>query len=139
MNAQAHQQEWQQAQTIAENLLPKIAQLYRKKGIELLMFGKTLVDASTIDMIKLTHLAHRYTHQSLNLQQIEPLIEQLCDMPLSPCYIDIGKLSQQYKRHEPGSIGHFLVSELREALNGQTVTAPKDVVLYGFGRIWGVY
>ncbi|MGV3003462.1 glyceraldehyde-3-phosphate dehydrogenase [Vibrio sp. E150_018] len=135
MNAQAHQQEWQQAQTIAENLLPKIAQLYRQKGVELLMFGKTLINASTIDMIKLTHLAHRYTHQSLNLQQIEPLIEQLCDMPLSPCYIDIGKLSQQYKCHESGSIGHFLVSELREALNGQTVTDPKDVVLYGFGRI----
>lgn len=32
MNAQVHQQEWQQAQTIAENLLPKIAQLYRKKA-----------------------------------------------------------------------------------------------------------
>lgn len=137
MNPQVHQQEWQQSQTIAENLLPKIAQLYRQKGVELLMFGKTLVNAGTIDMIKLTRLSQRYTQSNLTLQQIEPLINQLCQLPLSPCYIDIGKLSQQYIQHHAhtDSHSHFLASALSDALTGQTIAEPKDVVLYGFGRI----
>lgn len=137
MNPQAHQKEWQQSQTISENLLPIIAQLYRQKGVELLMFGKTLINASTINIIKLTQRSQRYTQANLSLQQIEPLIKQLNQLPLSPCYIDIGRLTQQYIEHhsKTDNHGHFLATVLSEALNGQTISQPKDVVLYGFGRI----
>ena len=61
MTPEKHLLEWQTSQTIAETISPILGQLYRDKGVEVLLFGKTLVNAATIDIIKAHRLARRYT------------------------------------------------------------------------------
>lgn len=137
MSPEKHLLDWQTSQTIAESISPLLAQLYRQKGVEVLLFGKTLVNAATIDIIKAHRLARRFTNTNLSPQQTLPLIQHLATMPLSPCRIDVGQLAQQFWNHHEDEHGldDFLQTALIGAMNGETVSTPRDVVLYGFGRI----
>jgi glyceraldehyde 3-phosphate dehydrogenase len=116
---------------------PLIGQLYRQKGVEVILFGKTLINADTIDIIKTHRIARRYTGSSLSLQQTMPILQQLSEMELSPCRVDIGQMAHQFwqAHKEEHGLKDFLATALQGALNGEVMNEPKDVVLYGFGRI----
>ena len=137
MSPEKHLLDWQTSQTIAESISPLLGQLYRQKGVEVLLFGKTLVNAATIDIIKTHRLARRYTGTPLTPEQTLPLIKALSEMALSPCRVDIGQLAHQFwqGRDDEHGVKDFLHTSLMGAMDGKTVTEPRDVVLYGFGRI----
>ncbi|EMW7169514.1 glyceraldehyde-3-phosphate dehydrogenase [Vibrio fluvialis] len=137
MSPEKHLLEWQTSQTIAEAMSPLIGQLYRQKGVEVILFGKTLINADTIDIIKTHRIARRYTGSSLSLQQTMPILQQLSEMELSPCRVDIGQMAHQFwqAHDEEHGLKDFLATALQGALNGEVMNEPKDVVLYGFGRI----
>ncbi|EGU42696.1 glyceraldehyde-3-phosphate dehydrogenase [Vibrio ichthyoenteri ATCC 700023] len=137
MSPEKHLLEWQTSQTIAETIYPLLGQLYRQKGVEVLLFGKTLVNAATIDIIKTHRLARHYSGHALSPNQTLPFIQALCTMPLSPCRVDVGQLADKFwQNHDDANgIDDFLYSALANAMNGEGVAKPKDVVLYGFGRI----
>lgn len=138
MSPEKHLLDWQTSQTIAETITPMIRQLYRQNGVEVLLFGKTQVNAYVIDIIKTHRLARHYTGTPLSLEQTFPLIKALTELDgLSSCRVDIGQLAHQYwqDNDDEAGISDFLQSVLRDAMNGEPVSEPKDVVLYGFGRI----
>ncbi|MCG6408166.1 glyceraldehyde-3-phosphate dehydrogenase [Vibrio fluvialis] len=137
MSPEKHLLEWQTSQTIAEAMSPLIGQLYRQKGVEVILFGKTLINADTIDIIKTHRIARRYTGSSLSLQQTMPILQQLSEMELSPCRVDIGQMAHQFwqAHEEEHGLKDFLATALQGAQNGEVMNEPKDVVLYGFGRI----
>lgn len=58
-------------------------------------------------------------------------------MRLSPCRVDVGRLAHQYwENHDDvAAMDDFLQTALVESLEGEAMTKPRDVVLYGFGRI----
>ncbi|MBO0213609.1 glyceraldehyde-3-phosphate dehydrogenase [Vibrio sp. Vb2880] len=137
MSPEKHLLEWQTSQTIAESMSPLIGQLYRQKGVEVILFGKTLINADTIDIIKTHRIARRYTGSPLSLEQTMPIVQQLAEMNLSPCRVDIGQMAHQFWQSHDDEHGlkDFLATALQGALNGDVMNEPKDVVLYGFGRI----
>jgi len=138
MSPEKHLLDWQISQTIAEATTPMIRQLYREKGVEVLLFGKTLVNAYVIDVIKSHRLARHYTGTPLSLEQTLPVIKGLTELDgISACRVDVGQLAHQYWQNhsDESAIKDFLMSSLADAMNGGTVSEPKDVVLYGFGRI----
>ncbi|PXA72963.1 glyceraldehyde-3-phosphate dehydrogenase [Vibrio sp. 11986-1-5] len=137
MSPEKHRLDWQISQTIAESMSPLIGKLYRQAGVEILLFGKTLINATTIDIIKAHKIASRYIGESLSLEQTIPLLTSLAEMTLSPCKIDIGQLAHRYWQHhdDADAMQDYLHTALVEAVNGQPMNQPKDVVLYGFGRI----
>ncbi|MGF1709798.1 glyceraldehyde-3-phosphate dehydrogenase [Vibrio kagoshimensis] len=137
MSPEKHLLDWQTSQTIAESISPTLGQLYRQKGVEVILFGKTLVNATTIDIIKAHRIAKRYTGSLLTPEQTQPIIQHLLNMDLSPCRIDIGRLAHMFweNREDTTGLDDFLQTALLESLNGEAMTEPRDVVLYGFGRI----
>ncbi len=137
MSPEKHHLDWQVSQTIAESMSPLIGKLYRQAGVEILLFGKTMINATTIDIIKAHKIASRYIGQDLSLEQTMPLLESLVTMTLSPCKVDIGQLAHRYWSHYDDSkaMEDYLHTALAEVINGQPMNQPKDVVLYGFGRI----
>ena len=66
MSPEKHLLDWQTSQTIAESIAPTLGQLYRQKGVEVILFGKTLVNATTIDIIK----AHRPGRRAPGLEEV---------------------------------------------------------------------
>lgn len=133
-----YQRSWQERQEYAENMQPIIGRLYRNKGIELVVYGKPLVNATTIDIIKAHKTVERYEQQKLRLRESFPVLEAISKLDLAPGRIDLGKLAFAftYKNAAEGlSLEQYLQRELASLLNRPDDLQPTDVVLYGFGRI----
>ncbi|NUY55143.1 glyceraldehyde-3-phosphate dehydrogenase [Salinivibrio sp. EAGSL] len=129
--------DWQTSQTHSETMYPLLSQLYRQKGVEIQLFGRQLINASTIDIIKAHRVARRYTGDTLAPSQTLPLIEAMAELDLAPSKIDIGQLAWTYWQSHDSEHGitDFLHSQLNHLIGTGNSVEPKDVVLYGFGRI----
>ena len=134
-----YQTSWQERQTFAENMQPITGQLFRNKGIEISIYGRPLVNASAIDIIKAHRSVALHEENKLRLRESFPFLQALAKMELAPARIDVGKLAYRYlfKGEANGlSIEQFLEKELLSiTAKGNDVQETKDVVLYGFGRI----
>jgi len=133
-----YQTSWQERQTFAETMQPIIGQLFRNKGIEISIYGKPLVNASAIDIIKAHKSVQLHEGTRLRLRESLPFLEILSGMDLAPASVDVGKLAYRYLQNEAaGSLSkeEFLKKELDSIGKKSEVSNRKDVVLYGFGRI----
>ncbi|MGY0615357.1 glyceraldehyde-3-phosphate dehydrogenase [Vibrio sp. FJH11] len=137
MSPEKYLQDWQTSQAIAESISPLIGKLYRQKGIEVVLFGKTLINATTIDILKTHRVARRVTGSPLSLEYTMPIIEALCEMSISSCRVDVGQLATQYwnDHEDTAALGDFLQTALHGARDADSSLKARDVVLYGFGRI----
>ncbi len=132
-----YQASWQERQTFAENMQPIIGQLYRNKGIEISVYGRPLVTATPIDIIKAHKSVALHEESKLRLRESFPFVEALNKMSLAPARIDVGKLAYNYlfKGDANGlSIEQYLEKELAD-IQSAGDNHSQDVVLYGFGRI----
>lgn len=133
-----YQKSWQERQEFAENMQPIIGRLYRNKGIEVVVYGRPLVNATTIEIIKAHKSVERFEGQKLRLRESFPVLEAISKMNLAPGRIDIAKLaySFNFKNADKSlSLEAYLERELVSLLNQTDNVKTTDVVLYGFGRI----
>lgn len=137
MSPEQYLNDWQTSQASAEAMSPLLGILYREYGVELSLFGRQLVNASTIDLIKAHRVARRYTGENLSAEQTLALVKVLVQKSLSPCRLDIGQLSWSYWKDNSDEAGieAFIDAELSEVIDSKKIVEPRDVVLYGFGRI----
>ena len=133
-----YQASWQERQTFAENMQPIIGQLFRNKGLEISIYGKPMVNASAIDIIKAHKSVALHEENKLRLRESFPFIQALSGLDLAPANVDIGKLAYRYLFLGSAnglSVEQFLAQELLTISKARDVEHKKDVVLYGFGRI----
>lgn len=133
-----YQTSWQQRQTFAENMQPIIGQLFRNKGIEISVYGRPLLNASPIDIIKAHKSVALHEESKLRLRESYPFVEALSNMELAPARIDVGKLAYRYLfkgQSNDLSIDQYLEKELKSISEANKDSQKQDVVLYGFGRI----
>lgn len=137
MSADKHLQSWQERFEMAEAMQPLLGKLYRNQGVEVVVYGKPLLIASTIEIIKAHRLVRRHVGNKLRLRESFPFIEALSKLPIKQCKVDIGKLAVNYWRNhtDASEIESYMARELAPAMNHADDVPAKDVVLYGFGRI----
>lgn len=130
--------EWKDRQNLAEQMIPLVGQLYRDRGLVILMYGRRLMNVTTIDILK----AHRYARQmvgtELDISTSFAMLEAIAGMDLAPARLDLGKLCSTYLgMADHPSMQAFLEQQLAEINTGKKspLPGPQDVVLYGFGRI----
>lgn len=129
---------WQERQEYAEMMQPIIGKLYRNYGVEILVYGRSLLNVDTINIIKAHRLIRRHEGVKLRLRESFPFIEALSKMKLAPARVDLGKLAFNYLHKDAGkgdSIEAYLQRELVDIVDKADEIAPQDIVLYGFGRI----
>ncbi|MFT4810743.1 MAG: glyceraldehyde 3-phosphate dehydrogenase [Paraglaciecola sp.] len=141
MNQQLEQEllgSWQERQEFAEQMQPILGKLYRNRAIEISVYGRPLLGASAIEIIKSHRTVRLKEKQKLRLRESWPLLEALNKMELAPSHIDLGKLAFTY-HYDPAfanvSIEDYLCDQLKDIINVKDEQKPQDVVLYGFGRI----
>ncbi|AWL12157.1 Glyceraldehyde-3-phosphate dehydrogenase (phosphorylating) [Saliniradius amylolyticus] len=141
MNHQ-HEQEllnsWQERQEYAEQMQPLLGKLHRDKSVEVTLYGRPLLGANTIDIIKAHRTVRLHTGNKLRLRESWPLLEALSEMNLKPAQVDLGKLAYHYHygdKAQGRDITTYLQQELADIIGDDTENKPQDVVLYGFGRI----
>ena len=133
-----YQKSWQERQTFAENMQPIIGQLFRNQGIEISVYGRPLLNASPIDIIKAHKSVALHEESKLRLRESFPFVQALSKMTLAPARIDVGKLAYRYLfqgQSNDLSIDQYLEKELTAVGTAIDKGQSQDVVLYGFGRI----
>ncbi|MEI6860039.1 MAG: glyceraldehyde-3-phosphate dehydrogenase [Shewanella sp.] len=137
MSADKHLQSWQERFEMAEAMQPLLGKLYRNQGVEVVLYGKPLLNASTIEIIKSHRLVRRFVGYKLRLRESFPFVEALSKLAVKQCKVDIGKLAINYWREhdDESNIEAYMSRELAPAIDHEDTQAPRDVVLYGFGRI----
>ena len=136
-----HLEKYMNSQTLAEEMIPVVGNLYRKRNAIVTVFGRKLMNSSTIEIIKAHKLGRNLVGRELPVEESHKLLDTLKDMDIGVSRIDIGKLASKFadlqKTDAALSLSDFLNNELASINNGKVslVDKPQDVVLYGFGRI----
>ncbi len=129
--------DWRKREEIAESMIPIIGGLYRDHGVVTTLYGRSLINKSTIDILK----AHRFTRkilsEELSIPSTRSVLEAICKLELAPARIDIGKLTANFVENGNGAdVDAFVKRELAVIKTLDTVgDRPQDVVLFGFGRV----
>ena len=113
-----------------------ISDLWYDKSIELVLFRNQLIDKNVSEIINLHEYAGAFVGKPINVFDSVEIASAIVDLDLPPSRIDIGKLTYEYHLEDDkyNDAKAFVIDKLKNAKNFQEIK-PKDVVLYGFGRI----
>jgi len=113
-----------------------VSDLWYDKSIELVIFRNQLIDRNVSDILNLHKYAKDFVEKSISIFDSVEIAQAISTLDLPPSKLDIGKLTYEYHlqddKYEDALA--FVKDKLKGAKNGHTIT-PKDVILYGFGRI----
>ncbi len=113
-----------------------ISDLWYDKSIELVLFRNQLIDRNVSDIINLHEYAGEFVQKPINIFDSVEIARAIEALDLPPSRIDIGKLTYEYHLEDDkyNDATAFVVDKLKHAKETKDIQ-PKDVVLYGFGRI----
>lgn len=113
--------------------------LWYDKGIEMVLFRNQLIDKRASEILSLHHYAEKVVGKPIQIEATTALLEAMLGLDLCPARMDIGKIASEWTEsgHSAGTEKAFLENQLAAFIgpDNYTPTTPKDVVLYGFGRI----
>lgn len=122
----------------AVTLASKTGELMYDKGIELVLFRNHLVDVTTSEILGLHEYSKKVVNKPIDIFTTSELAAELMNLDLAPSKIDIGRLASEWlaSKDSYSSKKDFLLDKLKNHTKEATNTfEPRDVVLYGFGRI----
>jgi len=113
-----------------------ISDLWYDKSIELVLFRNQLIDRNVSEILNLHEYAGEFVQKPISIFDSVEIAQAIKMLDLPPSKLDIGKLTYEYhiEDSEYPDAAAFVSSKLADAKEYQDI-APKDVVLYGFGRI----
>ncbi len=113
-----------------------ISDLWYDRSIEVVLFKNQVIDRNVSEIINLHEYAGEFVQKPISIFDSVEILRAIHDIPLPPAKIDIGKLTYEYHSQDNGhhEVKSFVLDKLKDA-NAQKEIKPRDVVLYGFGRI----
>jgi len=132
--------DWKQREALAEAMIPIVGRLSRENNVKVYVFGRSLVAQSVLEIMKIHRFVRQMEHNELSEFDTWPLIEALGAMKLGTGHVDIGRLTVMFGKgpQQAGVTPAAFLDEQLKDLVGSTakpIAKPRDVVLYGFGRI----
>ncbi|THD68072.1 glyceraldehyde-3-phosphate dehydrogenase [Robertkochia marina] len=120
----------------AVDFIKVVSDLWYENSIELVLFRNQLIDKSISEVMNLHKYAAEFVEKPISIFDTVEIAHAIRDMNLPAAKIDIGKLTYEYhlEDNHKEDASEFVHHKLKDAWNGGEIR-PKDVVLYGFGRI----
>jgi glyceraldehyde 3-phosphate dehydrogenase len=122
----------------AVKLQSKVGALLYDKGIELVLFRNHLTDVTISEILNLHEYAGKVVNRPIDVFTTSELAELILEMEITSAKLDIGKLASEWLTEGSNfeSKQAFLNTKIGNltSADGQEIE-PRDVVLYGFGRI----
>jgi len=115
-------------------LIKLISDLWYENNIELVLFRNQLLDRNVSEILNLIEYSKEFVQKPISIFDTVEIAKKIRELDLPPAKLDIGKLAYVFHSAANNDLGAFVTDELKDAkkTNG---FQPKDVVLYGFGRI----
>lgn len=113
-----------------------ISDLWYDKAIEVVLFKNQIIDKNVSDIINLHEYAGEFVQKPMSIFDSVEILRAINDINLPPAKLDIGKLTYEYHSNQNAhlNVKAFVIDKLKDAQSTKAIK-PKDVVLYGFGRI----
>ena len=113
-----------------------VSDLWYDKAIELVFFRNQLIDSNVSDIINLHEYAAEFVQKPISIFDTVEIAQAIKSLDLPPAKLDIGKLTYEYHLEDTkyNDSKAFVIDKLKDAKKTDDLQ-PKDVVLYGFGRI----
>jgi glyceraldehyde 3-phosphate dehydrogenase len=117
-------------------LIKIISDLWYDKSIEMVLFRNQLIDRNVSDIINLHEYAGEFVGKPISVFDSVEIARAILSLDLPPSKLDIGKLTYEFhiENENHNDAKSFVIEKLKNARNTEDIH-PKDVVLYGFGRI----
>lgn len=113
-----------------------ISDLWYDKSIEVVLFRNQLIDKNVSEILNLHEYAGEFVGKPISIFDSVEIAREMLSLDLPPSKLDIGKLTFEYHLEDDKyrNTKSFVIEKLKKAKDSDTIK-PKDVVLYGFGRI----
>lgn len=136
---EAELKDWIGKEKKAIQLISVVGQLWFDKSIELVIFRKPLIDTSASEILHHHLYARNIIKRNITIEDTLDLAIKISELEIAPSRIDIGRLGSEWIA-EKERFGNDMDKFVRQMLAAHVgldkkVLVPKDVVLYGFGRI----
>lgn len=115
-------------------LIKLISDLWYENNIELVLFRNQLVDRNVSEVLNLIDYSKEFVQKPISMFDMVKIAQKIQTMELPPAKIDLGKLTYVYQLTGESDLDEFVIKKLKGA-DKSNGFKPKDVVLYGFGRI----
>jgi glyceraldehyde 3-phosphate dehydrogenase len=128
---------WIEQEKAAIDLISAIGKLWFEKSIELVIFRNQLIDRSGSEIMGLHQYAKNIVKKPITVFDTATLANEILKADVCPSKIDIGKLAYEWhqEKGQYASPAEFIGKKLKSFIGKKATIAPKDVVLFGFGRI----
>lgn len=113
-----------------------VSDLWYDKSIELVLFRNQLIDRNVSEIINLHEYAGAFVQKPISVFDSVEIAQAILQLDMPPAKLDIGKLTYEFhlEDNDYQNATAFVASKLGDAQQASDIK-PKDVVLYGFGRI----
>lgn len=131
--------DWREQEKMALDLLHLVGELRFDRSVELVLFRKDIYDSRPSELLNDQLIALNYIDRPLSIENCLKIAQAIAVLDgLAPSRIDIGKLVVEWM-NEAGDYQDehaFIRHKLRDFIGeDKGRLSPKDIVLYGFGRI----
>ncbi len=113
-----------------------VSDLWYDKSIELVLFRNQLIDRNVSEILNLHEYAGEFVQKPISIFDSVEIAQAIKTLDVPPAKLDIGKLTYEYhlEDNQYENAIAFVSDKLKNAKEKEDIS-PKDVVLYGFGRI----
>ncbi len=111
-----------------------VSDLWYENTVELVLFRNQLIDRNVSEILNLLEYAGAFVGKPISIFDAVEITREIKKANTPPSKLDIGKLAFEYQQEKDTSVSSFIETKLK-GIENQGEMQPKDVVLYGFGRI----
>lgn len=136
-NINSNPTDWLEREKNALEIINIAGKLWLDGSVELIIFRRSIVDARASEILNHHEYARNYANEPLTMENSLEICKAIATLGLAPSRIDIGVLGREFLTEGNGDdIYTFIQKKLSNFIGkDKKVLVPKDVVLYGFGRI----
>lgn len=113
-----------------------VSDLWYDKSIEIVLFRNQLIDRNVSEILNLHEYAGEFVQKPISIFDSVEIVQAIQSLDIPPAKLDIGKLTYEFHLEDQhhSDAKAFISDKLKDAFKNDEIQ-PKDVVLYGFGRI----
>lgn len=127
--------DWINKEKAATKLATIVNSLWLEKSTELVLFRNKLVDQNISEILNLHVYAREIVKQNITINETLPIAQAVVESGVSTAKIDLGKLTSDFMNTTSNDVASFVAEKLGNFISNDEKLEPKDVILYGFGRI----
>ena len=132
--------DWKEREALAEAMIPLVGKLSRENSVKTYIYGNSLVNRSVLDIMQDHRYVRTVEENELSEKETYPVIKALASLDLGTAHIDVGRIAIGYEqdgRDRGLSVKKYVKEQVADLIgsNAKPIDKPRDVVLYGFGRI----